>query len=85
MDDPSAIGTRDLAIVGGISADKVAKFESWGSEQEPSNAGLLAITRAAERIAKSGVGLRLHLEVTPKDDAGAINVTPQGGEIDISP
>ena len=40
VENPEAIPTRDLAIIGGIAADKAAKYENWGRPQEQSSPNL---------------------------------------------
>ncbi len=61
IEHPEDIHTRDLAIIGGIAADKAAKYESWGRSQEADRGELLSQMLA--RLHESSVGLRL--EVTP--------------------
>jgi hypothetical protein len=48
VDDPESIATKDLAVVGGIASDKVAKYEGWGnSTRDPGTAVAAVVDRLA--------------------------------------
>lgn len=65
LDDPESIGTRDLAIIGGIAADKVAKFR----EREEDAGTPERLARLLEAMQESG--LEAHLSLRPVAPKGS--------------
>ena len=70
LDDAEGISTKDLAVIGGIASDKLAKAEGWGPEgaTEPGS-GLDAILNKL-----AATGGTVTLAVSPGEQA--IDVTP---------
>ena len=50
VEHPDEISTKDLAVVGGIATDKVAKFEGWGRDQGSSSVA----SQVADRLGALG-------------------------------
>lgn len=65
VEHPEGIPTRDLAIIGGIAADKAARYENWGKPQEPDRSELL--NHLFDRLQASSAGIELKVEVSRQD------------------
>ncbi len=81
-DDPDSVSTRDLTIIAGVAADKIAKKERWGDRVPEENLGDCLI-EIAERIVAGGgkVGLTIEGPGGESSDpvASARDVTPRSG------
>ena len=79
-EDPDSMSVKDLAVIAGIGADKIAKKERWGDRVPEENLGDCLIEIAA-RILNSGVKVGLSIEGPPMavNDpvASARDVTPR--------
>jgi len=72
VDDPATIATQDLAVVGDIASDKLAKYEGWGRASDAATVAGQAVDRlsALEGKIKPDVTVeRTHREA-------CIDVTP---------
>ena len=82
VDDPESLGIRDLAVVNGISLDKVARREGWGKEVEDSPHYASALDQLAEEARKGNIKMTLHVEPVQPRTPG----TPPPGELlDVTP
>jgi hypothetical protein len=61
---PESISMRDLIVARGVENDKLAKYESWGEQQEENDA-VSAFQRLADAIAAGSVRLELTVEPSP--------------------
>lgn len=77
IEEPDAIKSPALAVVGGISTDKVLAYEK--TETDDGTTYISALEKVAARIAESGESLELRVSVGPTTpSADAIDVTPSG-------
>ena len=76
------IRAKDLAIIAGISIDKVARAEGWDRSGSEPTGYLSPLDRLVDMIREQGIELQLRVEPTP-DRRNEIDVTPsqsrQGG------
>jgi len=79
IEEPDQIKTPALAVIGGISTDKVLAFEKV--ETDDGTAYLSALERMAERVAESGTTIELKVSIGPTTPgAETIDVTPKGDQ-----
>jgi len=74
--DVDGISTKDLAVIGGIASDKLAKAEAWGRDAN-SSGNQTGLDRILEALAATGGG-RVELSVEPA--VPAIELAPTGHE-----
>ena len=81
-EDPDSVSVKDLAVIAGISADKIAKKERWGDRLPEENLGD-CIIEIAEIVVRRGGKLGLTIEGPPiavsDPVASARDVTPRSG------
>ena len=66
VEEPKTISTKDLAVIAGISADKIAKAERWGSDGDDRDDLRPRWLEAVSRILDQG-GAALTISVEPPD------------------
>ena len=84
LDGKENISARDMAVIAGISLDKVAAFEGWKNGKGGEDSSFVAELR---KIAENGSSVKLSLEVQPPpegmppppDDFDVLDVTPEDG------
>ena len=78
VDDPEAVTSPQLAVIAGISTDKVLAHEKTAKDDGGSY--ISALEKVAAQIAESGQTLELRVSVSPnRPGADAIDVTAEHG------
>lgn len=75
VNDPESIATKDLAVVGGIASDKLARYESWGNSMRGPETAVAAV---ADRLSQLEGKLTITVERTHPEAATPppIDMTP---------
>ena len=79
---PEDISTRDLVVTGGVSIDKVAKYENWGRADTDTGDYAGALKEMARELAAAGGTVKLELTVEP-GNAGRDDPEPDTIEAEI--
>jgi len=82
---PEEIPTNQLAVIGGISTDKVLSHEKQAKDD--GSTYLSALEAMAKRVAESGAELELKVTVKPKAEEPPKDevISPSGEVIDVTP
>jgi hypothetical protein len=66
IEEPESISTKDLAVIAGIAADKIAKAERWGSDVDKDDGQSQRWLNAMSRLLEDG-GTTLTISIEPRD------------------